>query len=86
MQIVYGFAHETSMVSAAAHEHGDSRYYHREGCLEAPASTYMAGWGLVPVTWENGRAYVTMGVFWVTTLTKVGLRSNRKRPPGAAGG
>jgi hypothetical protein len=28
----------------------------------------MAGWGLVPVTWENGRAYITMGVFWVTTL------------------
>jgi hypothetical protein len=45
----------------------------------------MAGWGLVPVKW-GGRAYVTMGVFWVTTLTKVGLRSNRKRPPGAAGG
>lgn len=34
----------------------------------APASAYMAGWGLVPVTWEAGRAYTTMGVFWVTTL------------------
>jgi hypothetical protein len=40
----------------------------------------------VPVEWENGRAYVTMGVFWVATLIKVGLRSNKKRPPGAAGG
>jgi len=28
----------------------------------------MAGWGLVPIRWENGRAYITMGVFWVATL------------------
>jgi len=32
------------------------------------ASAYMAGWGLVPVKWEGDRAYITMGVFWVTTL------------------
>jgi hypothetical protein len=28
----------------------------------------MASWGLVPVTWEGSHAYITMGVFWVTTL------------------
>ena len=28
----------------------------------------MTGWELVQVKWENGRAYITMGVFWVTTL------------------
>jgi len=36
--------------------------------LRPPASAYMASWGLVPVKWENGRAYVTMGVFWVTSF------------------
>jgi hypothetical protein len=28
----------------------------------------MVGWGLVPGKWEGGLAYITMGVFWVTTL------------------
>lgn len=32
------------------------------------ARGYMAGWGLVPVTSEGNRAYITMGVFCATTV------------------
>jgi len=32
------------------------------------ASTYMAGNGIVSLTWEGAFCYITMGIFWVVTL------------------
>jgi len=37
--------------------------------LPKPATLgYIAGTGIIPLTWEGSRCYITMGIFWPTTL------------------